>query len=180
MCGVISQASRAGARTRDVLARGGVPQPPGRGPGLGGADLPGPVVSHLPQPQPLPGPRQSPLGGRLRLPRGQAERTRGHSSSGIALLPGQGAQPGFNYRSVWRLLAGMPPTPPHPTPSLAPPRQCLTITNLCAGSVPDEMLPNRSTQTLHSALQTRTEPCSLRICPPGAGAILAKLPTLSL
>lgn len=138
MRGVISRASRAGACARTCLpARSGASQPPGRGPGLGRTDLPRPAGSHLPQQQPLPVPRQSPLGGRLRLPQGQAERTRDRPSPGIALLPGQGAQPGFSCRSVQRLLVGIPP---------APPCQWLIITNLCAGPVPYEALPDRSAQ----------------------------------
>lgn len=56
----------------------------------------------------LSAPQQSPLGGGLRLPWGQAERTRGHLSPGIILFPGQAAQPGFSLRSVRRLLAGIP------------------------------------------------------------------------
>lgn len=128
---------------------------------LGGADLPGPVGSHLPQPQPLPGPRQSPLGGRLRSHVGPGRGTRAIRPPGTPLLPGQGArvQPPVSVR----LLAGMPPhptpTPPHPRPA----RQCLTIT--CAQWVGPLM---KCFKSLHSDAPLSPAAQDLTMQSPGA------------
>lgn len=116
MHGVISGASRAGACAGDGTcspARSGASQPLESRPDLGRADLPRQAGSHLPWWWPLPAPQQRPQEGGLRPSQRPAERTRGHQSPGIALLPGQTAQPGFSHRSVRRLLAGIP----HPSPT---------------------------------------------------------------
>lgn len=151
MRGVISQASGAGARTRDVLTPGGCPSHPGEGPASAEQtcpDLLGPTFVS-----------RSPFWdlGRAHwevASGSHGARPRGHGAiCPQASLCFQGREPSPGSATGQCEAAGWDAPPPHPTLGPAP---SVPYNNLCTGSVPDEMLPNRSTQTLHSALQPRT------------------------